>query len=277
MSDRMKNTALAPLAAALFVASIGCRNTTPVVIATPNTNAVWSDDGAEIAYAAHRDETRGTPRTGGGTTWRWTLHVRAPDGTGDRAALPERPAQIDEIFDMHRAGYVLFTEFDSSSGVYTTSIARGSNVVVVGASVSCSRGDGSAPIPIRPRFVPSPNGSLIARTLIPADCDAWKKDEKSLAVDLIDAATLATKSTSRIAYSGEQLQSTWLPDGSFVVGDGVKAWRVSVGSATPAVVAVPRCWAPQTTSSDTTKDGKKIAVNDDGTQAITAGAGFGCQ
>jgi hypothetical protein len=267
----------APLLATLLSVS-GC-GSDPGVETKRNGDAVWSDDAQEIAYAAHRDVSQGTGSTGGGTTFHWTLRTRAADGSGDHAAAAERTFQLLALYDMHRAGYLLFLEVDSANGSHTNLLRTGSSTVTsVGADVSCPRTSSSPAVRLSPIYLPSPDGAVLARMLTPADCADWNAGVTSVGVDLLDATSLSVKSSAKVTYAGTAIDWTWTPDGTFVFTDGLSNWGFVPTASGASSRSKPGCFKPQTSSSDVAADGRKIVVQDDGTQTVTpGGTPFGCQ
>lgn len=261
--------------------------TTETVMAT---SPVWSEDGSQIAYALrrithHPSSSSCWTHCFGTDTNRWTLRTRNPDGTSDVAGLPERAGWISELYDQKQAGYLVAREVADDNQTAKLLVIRQGKVQEMPGSPACLVHDGSETQNLYVGLIPSPDGKVLARLTDPADCAALKAGTPAILLELLDSTSLAVLQKFTVTYTQTTdansvvhgYDATWLPNNTFVVADAQKAQALDPASPTPQAVAKPKCFAPQTASSATNKDGTKLSG--DGAKLVTAagGVGFGCQ
>lgn len=207
----------------------------------------------------------------------YRLFLVKPDGTKRRALSIPLPNQLDNLYYMKKAGYLLaesYVEMTGAKQVYKIDL-QGNSVLIPNIAPlpddNCTEDDNGF-VTLSPQVIPAPNGQLLAH--------AYRADCRKVTVVFYTTETLAVLDQQTLELSGGTYDVTWRKDGAFVVAktDRTEAWQV-VPKQKPTTTTAPACFRPATRSSEVSSTGQwvKINANDVYVTEIGVGTPFGCQ
>ncbi len=227
--------------------------------------AVWSEDGSEIAYLVlHYEE--GRPGPGDGTTpkrkFAHELRVKNADGSGDRVLASVRPGQNGaEFYRMKCAGYTIVPVVSESS--YRVDLLRDSGGVQVIDAIQNTHCDGL-------HVIPSPHGEYIAkiktRGCLPDHSAGLLFDVVILKSDSLTVSAHYTVPGMNLAA-----EFAWNVDSQFVLSDDVGSKYMDPKGLGVIDVSRPYpCTVPATTSSNLSAKSIRLEIqsSDRGSQIV---------
>lgn len=229
-----------------------------------NEQAVWSDDGTEIALALPAKVEDGEGHQ---------LFLQTP-GTDERRPLGQaRPYPASGLYYMRQAGYLIVESRTPDGGLKFDRLwLNGEEAPVIETLGNDLCENQPVDAVIRPAVIPSPDGQVLAQV--------YSQDCGSATVDFLNARDL-------LALDGQTIQiskpawTTWHPGGYLVIAEEAgNAWQVNVNSP-PQPTAYPKCAYPASTSSAISADGRMLSLagNTLDIQNLDAASSraFGCQ
>ncbi len=253
-----------------------------------DTHAVWADDNSELAIGTTFFEQRQSLEPLMGATekrhFSYQLFLVKPDGRKRRAIATRLPNQLESLYYMKKAGYLL-----AESYVAMTAAKQLHKIDLQGHATLIAS---ILPLPedecvedsldkffspelrvfLQPTVIPSPDGQLIAHAYR-ADCH-----KVTVAFYSPDSLTLLDKQIVQVSPGSYEV--TWRKDGVFVLAktDRSEALALAVKKP-PAATAAPACFRPATRSSEVSSNGKIVKADEKDIYVSEAGAAapFGCQ
>ncbi len=229
----------------LTVLATGCDWSESVQI----DQVTWADDDSGHAYVKLLYEERRSANPLNGTTdkknFRHQVFIQDTDGSNRRALTPARSKHNGaQIFYMRSAGYVLQEVLEGPDHArYDVIRMDGSSQTLV------SWQDPGVPC-VGLEVTPSPDGSVIAimKRLSPGRSTDRACVAGSVEVVFYQASDLSEIGTHTWAVGG-MTESTWKPNGEFVVHDYQTGDWIVDPSQGPRTTTAPNCVYPKTTSS----------------------------
>ena len=250
---------------------------------------VFSEDGASIAAVYMTFESKDNVTHTARRNFQSQLLMRSSLSSGQfQAMTPLRDGQVVDLFFMSEEEYMVIgrrgAEADQGDGSRTATITY-EKVTVDGTStdlgnvttttmLSCDGGSSSAGLPLPLQFMPSPDGSVLAKYEAQTSCTS-----RTQTLTFIDALTLAvirgpvtlTEPNMPLLPGGywPMTDIAWRADGRLAVAywgnfsepDMLNATVYSVDGTVEEVAMHHGCFYPKTSSSDVRADGAYVSLD----------------
>jgi len=241
------------------------------------SRVVWSDDNTEQALVMlrHSEQNTMNPAAVGALPSSFThqIYIQNSDGSNRRPVGIEFQGQSGhDLYYMKAAGYLIATLMQASAN--GTPEAHYFQVKLDGRVNRLTEHPFS-------KVIPSPDGQYLARVReFPATCSN-PAETCPVHVDILSAETLQkVGSAYQFSFSSGQPETTWTPDGRFVVTNGSEAEALTPGSASVESTSTPACTYPPTSSNPISFDGSYVFAQAGQIQIRPAAhneKAFGCQ
>ena len=271
--------------------------------------AIFSETGESVAMVFQTYEKKNKMKYIAKRNFKTQVVVQNDDGS--KTVLSElAEGNVQDFFYQQEAGYIILgrvgetTEGPDGSDYGWTAYDRisldGTLTPLGSASgtlmLSCDGGSSKSSVQPPVRWIPSPDGSILARIDAEVTCAT-----RELTLRFVDAQSLEVMSgpytlndaTPSSFEEGQvfwpTLSLAWMEDGAFAIGDWASSGLMDHLSAqlyTPGSVNVTEktlhfnCFAPSTQSHYTTMDLMTVVVDDQGVvhthEDLEYGTGFGC-
>ncbi len=246
-----------------------------------DSHVVWADDNSELAVGTSFFEQRQRLQPLFGETekrhFSYRVFLVKSDGTKRHAISTVLPNQLEHLYYMKKAGYLLaesYVEMTGAKQVHKIDL-QGNAILIPNIAPlpddNCAEED-NGNVTLLPQVIPSPNGQLLAH--------AYRADCQKVTVVFYAADTLATVDQQTLALSGGNYDMTWRKDGVLLVAktDHSEAWQLSPKQK-PTTTTAPACFRPATRSSEVSSTGQwvKVEANDVFVTDIGVAVPFGCQ
>ncbi len=253
-----------------------------------DTHAVWADDNSELAIGTTSFEQReGLEPLMGATEKRhfgYQLSLLSADGNKRRSFAARLPNQLEHLYYMKKAGYLLAVSYVAMTGakqVHKVDL-HGNAMLVAGIlplpedeCIDDSIDDffsSAVHVTLQPTVIPSPDGQWIAH--------AYRAGCEKIAVVFYSADSLAILDKQIVKVAVGDYDVTWRKNGDFVLAKIDRSDALALfPKKPPTITMVPVCFRPATRSSEVSSSGKVVRADATNIYVSEAGvaAAFGCQ
>jgi hypothetical protein len=253
-----------------------------------DTHAVWADDNSELAIGTTFFEQRESLEPLMGATekrhFAYQLFLVKPDGRKRRSISARLPNQLENLYYMKKAGYLLaesYVAMTAAKQLYKIDLQGNATLIASilplpeDECVENSFDNFFSPdinVTLMPTVIPSPDGQLIAH--------AYRADCHKVTVTFYSPDTLTILDKQIVTVTAGNYAVTWRKDGAFVVAKTDRSEALALfPKKPPATTAAPACFSPATRRSEVSSTGKIVRA--DATDIYVSEAGvaptFGCQ
>lgn len=215
-------------------------------VAQERVTAVWADDDTGWAVAREWFDEEGRPlddavtRTGA----EHEIAIRGRDQLEHTVLVTRRSGNVGAIYYMRSAAYVLVR----AAGQYEVVDLDG----------------GTRPLPEGGAYVPSPDGSVLARHHV-RECAAGDSEGDirtcTVAIEFWNPFEVTKQAQEQVSLrvgGGFGVDVLWTPDDTLLVADFETTMELKPGEPVRTGVERPRCFDPATSSSDLAADGTRV-------------------
>ncbi len=244
-----------------------------------DTHVVWADDDSELAVGTTFFEERDTFLPLFDETekrrFAYRLFLVKPDGTERRIISTFLPHQLEHLYYMKKAGYLLAESYVDMNGAKQVHAIDLQGKATLIASIPPLPDDDcgeETEIELTPRAIPSPDGQLLAH--------AYRSDCQKITVGFYSPVNAMLIDKQILEVPNGHYEMTWRQDNMLILAQTnlSEAWKLTPEKP-PVITPAPNCFQPVTRSSKVSASGKVVRMGEkdiyiSDTETQTA---FGCQ